>query len=585
MKIPESIFNENILLKLILVVAFGLSISLMISPGALVQQAFLSIFDHDARTIYQSIHGNSINRYPNLGDWLLGAFHPMFLFVSFSTSIFVVLMSSFRKFFMALWLGTAAGLSGLDIVNGILMSDETFSVLIQNLVANSIGGVALALVSSVIAITTEMLFRNGNMGRISKVVISAIGIVSIGLLSSVFLYMSIVVILHPLPIEVRIVTTLPVSGTFGTERPLPSQKLSDNPFALIPTDAQLHRSQLLGFDNLEFRWHKTHDDTTFSLSLYAVSECGLGSELEDLSSEKAVFSKSDVKKVRILGDATGRRELQVDGEQSEILISEAQTRSITTFWLEEGVTNSSLRITQLLGENVKVLAKTSGSITVMMTGILLDRGDERSHLVQRHFSLIVDGEEKRITFVPVAKIPEDGRPECEILSNKSSNSEKFQFDEQMMAGIIIHLQRTGTPSGYLNDFDGQFDLIHPNGWFTAPSVDWKQLPRRGKMALIDLPGSIGEFDIEDIPQEFSHSQRFHGWGDLTASYVDNGRLMINGVYRAAWIGSKRLNPTRWESWPYGYKIALLTALLGVPAGLFSMVMRLWQEDRPLSWSG
>ena len=567
---------------MLMVVAFSLSISLMISPGAMVQQAFFSMFDHDAQTLYESIHGNSVNRYPTLISWLSLAFHPYFLIVALFVSIIVTSMSTFRKFFTALWFATATGLSGLDIVNGMWTSDETMPSLIQNLVANSIGGLALASVSSIIAFVSDMLFGHSNIGRLSKAIISAIGIMSIGLLSSIFLYMSIVLVLHPLRIEARVVTTLPVFGTLGTEKPNASLKVSGNPFALIPTDTQLRRLELLGFDDLEFHWHRTQDDTKFALSLYAVSECNRDSEMEGLISDKAIFSKSGVRDVSILGNST-QRELQIVGEQSGVLISDTKDRSIRTFFLKEGFTESSMRITQLLDKHVKVQAKTSGSITVMMTGPLLESGEGRKNLVQSQFTLIVDGEEKRVTFLPVATIPDDSSPECKILWDQFANSDTFQFDDQIMAGILIQLKRIDTPTGYINESDGQYDLIRPGGWFTAPSVESKQLRGWGKMLHIDLPGSISEFEIEDIPQEFSHSQRFHGWGDLTASYLGDGGLMVSGKFRAAWLGTKRLNPTRWESWPPGFKIALLTALLGAPVGLFRMLMRLWQEDHTLSW--
>ena len=580
--------DKNSYAKLVLIFGFGITISLLISPGGLIQQAFFSLFNQDAQTIYESISEDKITIFSDIAIWLSQAVEPLFLLVSIMIALTSVLMSSFRKFFVVMWLSTALGLSALDVLHLMQSKGFTISVLIENLFANTIGGLLLALIFPAIVWVSEFLVCYANGPMLQRYTISAIGAALIGLASSVMLYLFFAFFLHALPFDARIVTTLSVTGILGTKRPTATQTPSRDDFTLIPTDARMQTIELFVHDNLEVRWNKSQDDTTFSLSLYAVSGCRSGSKLDDIPSEKAIFSQENVSDVRISGDAPTRW-LQIKGEQSKIVISDTPN---SMFWLDEGTTDSSLKITQLLGDDANVQAKTSGNMAIMMTTALLEREGEGSRLVQRRFSLFVDGQEKAISFAPMVSLPEDGIVECKILSNDvadSSRTEKMQFEEQVIAGTLVHIQRTNEPRGYFNDFDGHYDLHQPSGWLKAPAVELPQLTHRrtGKIDFIQLWGSISEIEIDGSPQEFSRSQRFRGFGDLTASYFKDRRLAIAGKFRAAWLGGERLNQTRWEMLPIEFQAGLGSILLAALYWLAKLIvyaMQLWRENRRLFWA-
>ena len=617
---PKELLPRFSYAKLVLIFWFGITISFLISPGYLIQQAFFSLFDQDARTIYEGIYEGGIGSFSNISMWLIQAFDPMFLLISYMIAVSTVLMSSSRKFFTAMWISTALpmfllisymiavstvlmsssrnfftamwistalGLSALDVFYAILAKSLTISDLLQNIIANAIGGLLLALIFPAILWVSEWLFCHARVSMMWKHFVSAFGATLIGLASSVLLYLFFQFFLHALPINARIVTTLPVRGILAAQRPSATQTSSQDDFTLIPTNAKLETLELLVHDNLEVRWNKAQADTTFSLSLYAVSGCDSSSKLDKMPHEKAIFSQENVSDVRISGDAP-MRWLQIKGEQSKIVIS---GKPISLFWLEEGSADSSLQITQFLSDDAHVQAQTSEDVAIMMTTALLEREVERSNLVQRRFSLIVDGQEKELSFAPMARFPEDYIVECKILSNDasdSSRSSKIQFEGQIVAGTLVHIKRTDGPSGYFNDFDGQYDLYHASGHLKAPVVKLPHLfnSRAGKISGIELWESLSEIEIEGSPQTFSPSQRFRGFGDASASYLKDGRLSITGEFHAAWLGSKRLNQTHWERLHIVLKAALVPVLLAVLVWLAKLAkysMRLWREDRRLFW--
>ena len=584
----KELLDGNSYVKLVLIFGFGITISLLISTGGVIQQAFFGLFNQDAPTIYGSISEDNITMFPDIAIWLSQAVEPLFLLVSIMIALTSVLMLSFRKFFIAIWLSTALGLSMLDV--SYLMQSQAFtiSVLIENLFANTVGGLLLALIFPAIVWVSEFLASYATGPMLRRYTISAIGVAFVGLSSSVMLYLFFAFFLHALPFDARIVTTLPVTGMLGTQRPTATRMPSQDDFSLIPTDARMQTIELFGHNNLEVRWNKTQDDTTFSLSLYAVSGCRSGSKLDDIPSEKVIFSQENVSDVRIAGDAPTRW-LQIKGKQSKVVISNTPN---SIFWLDEGTTDSSIKITQFLGDDANVQAKTSGNMAIMMTTELLEREGEGGRLVQRRFSLFVDGQEKEISFAPMASFPEDGIVECKILSNDvadSSRTPKMQFEEQVIAGTLVHIQRTNQPSGYFNDFDGHYDLLQPSGSLKAPAVELPQLIHRrtGKINFIQLWGSISEIEIDGNPRDFSRSQRFRGFGDLTASYLNDGRLGIVGKFHAAWLGGKRLNQTRWENLPVEFQVGLGPVLLAALYCLAKMIMysmQLWRENRRLFWA-
>ena len=371
----------------------------------------------------------------------------------------------------------------------------------------------------------------------------------------------------------------PVSDT-TTKDLSASETKDDNPFSLIPRDAELQKVELLEQASSEFRWLKMHDDTTFSLSIYAFSGCMNDSGLNNPLSDKAIYLRENVRELRFLGDGD-LQEILIDGQQSDFEIF--NTKKSIRFTLKQGATDSSLYISQFLAD-ANLQAKTSGDISIKLTRWLLERGEEKNHFIQRKISLFIDGERKQISFAPLANTLDDQDFDCNILHNEHSGLDHLQFDTDLIAGLFIRIQRTEEPDGYVNDYDGQYELDNLSGWVRTPAVKTRYLSHSGKISKIYLDDSISEIKVEGTPQELSQGHWFDGLGNLTASYIDDGRLYVIGEYCTAWIDGKRINPTQWETFPIAVKIALGTILLTVLGWITQLFAKLWRNDQRFSWA-
>ena len=581
LKVMNKLFTISNLTRLAMALGLTIAISLMISPGYHIQQALYGFFDHTSRTLYESIHGQDVTRYSDLSIWLMQALDPTFLILSFMISLTAVLAHTYRNYFISLWVTTTLGLTGVDVYGMLSTSAFTPSAFTANIVANVIGGFLVAFTLTIITCVVQKNIFRFNLTLISRFTLPAISVTLFGFAVSIFLFQAIVFFFHPLPVDAKIATTFPIAGTIGTER----QGDSQDSFSLVPANVELHRAELFGAPHSTFNWKKTKDDTTFSLTLVAVSGCNTSSALMAIQEHYEIISVGDITEVHISAD-TSMRQLSVDGEQSKVTLFGSP---ISIFWLDYGKVESTRSITQFLGDDTSVSVNTSGSISVMTTSALLDRMDDQSLLANRTFSVSVDGTVTKLTFSAPDNIDKDVPIKCKILSREAFNSENVTINQHVTAGILVRLERTTSPITYFNDSDGMYTISQPSGWFKVPSVELEDLSRSpsGKIGLIELRGSIDQMRINSKIRQLHKNHRFHGYGNLRASYPKDGTLSIAGRFHSAWLDNTRLNLTRWETWPIELRIALMSILIPILFAFRQIILyflALWRDNVLLKWS-
>ena len=412
--------------------------------------------------------------------------------------------------------------------------------------------------------------------------LSRLGLVSTSAALTVLLHLAFSSLLHALPFQARITTHPIVSGAISIAPPSSTIAEVDKPFHLIPENLRLTRLELDSADGLEYHWVKGKSDAIVSLDVYAVSGCFTNEGEIDVLDEDAVYSATNINDIQITSDLK-RQHLVIDGEQTQLRILDA---TILPFWLNKGPDEAFTDITQFLDSSSDVRANTSQNVSVIITGALLETDEEGgAKFVERRFSIIVDGEEEVIIFEPLKYYSPNTPIRCEILSGGLPSQEGVRFSEQAVAGILVRVERVDVPDDARSNFDGMYNLSGVSGWLKVPSVDIGKLARLhlGKLNFVELSGSLAEFSIDGDPQHVTSSQRFSGFGDLTARYLNDGGLSILGEYRAGWIDTKRLNRTKWEALQAELRVPLLGALLGVLYWLSQRAFRLWQRNERIGW--
>ena len=536
-------FRELNLGKCLLITAFGMAISLLISNGYLVQQAFYALFDQNARTIYESLNQNCIPAFPDIREWLTNAFDPLFLSLSVAIAAVVVLgrFSSFQYFLVAIGIAVTGGLSLADAVGMIWQENFAISSFGQNVVANAIAGVLVALFFAAVFGGTQRLFRNSNLRLCLRPLVASTVALGCGVVCSSALQLLLTSALHPLPANVRISGKIPASRII-TSATCSSTK-EDWP-SFIPEDARVQNLSLRWFGDLGVRWNKTQEDTTYSLDVYAVSGCSNISQIEELLDKEPIFSQESFRRVIVntlgkLGSVGGS--LFIDGKQTGISVEGSPVRIV---WLDRDEGDSALDITQFLAEEMAVEARTSGSISAMMTGLLFESAEYQPSVASRDFSIVVDNQEKHITFSPPKEVDTSERLVCRVLQRDVGNEDNILFNSQMLAGLFLQIERTSRPTGIYNQSDGQLSLVDPKGWLEVSGVS--QSHSCGNIGRINVNNPTGRIEIDGNSQELHGDRAFEGFGDITLSYSKDGDVVIQGEYDAAWLGIQRLNQTRKE---------------------------------------
>lgn len=546
-----------------LIVGIGGAISLLISNGGLIQTVFFAfLIEQDARSLYEALYDDAISQFPSLVDWIAAAIHPVFLCLSCAIAAVIVLrpFKSFQSFLLAVGVFTLLGLSLIDAAFLLWQGEYAVGRWIKNLIGNTIGGLAVAFVLAVVIAGSLRLFRSSKIPSPWVPYIASGIALTVGIFSSVLMHLILRSVLHPLPADIRITSGIPTSTI--TVGPVDTSSQNEWP-NLIPKNAEVESLDLTVLDNVEVQWQKTEAQPNYSLSLYAIHGCRDISDFRELAIKEPVFLQESISNVSFLADLK-MSFLFVDGKQTQINIDGSP---IKVGWLDRDGENSTLDIQHLLSEDTTVQARTSGSISAMITGGLPVPEEGQPFRSSERFSLIVDDQEMHVIFSHAAeeRLPEP--MECTALLPNYEDAKVIQFDSHWLVGLFMHIERMESTDLVNSDYDGQLSIVDPKGWLEVKGID----PSHSvdSIGFISIAKPTGRMEFEDTFEDLNGDQAFQGYGEIGFSFSHEGNLLIDGEYYASWLGTRRLNRARFEVGP----LELLVLL--IPLGVLFFWPRKW----------
>jgi hypothetical protein len=208
---------------LFLTLPLALCLSLIISVGPAMQQSLFNAIDYDKSSIYSSVYDDSITTFPSLLDWWsLGAWW-VNLLMGGVIAVFVLRASKLKSLMVATAAGSAVTLTFVDFVGALAQREFYIEDQIANVVANSIGGVAIALLVG-LALWLYWAATTLQLPRTSTLVLSAATLAAFGFGVSGAAYFLLRFVFEPLPATVSATLNTPTSGFYWAEHKSPQKR-------------------------------------------------------------------------------------------------------------------------------------------------------------------------------------------------------------------------------------------------------------------------------------------------------------------------------------------------------------------------
>lgn len=537
--------------KIGIFIGFAVMLALVVAPGVYIQEAVWGLLDKDSHTLYAAVHGDSINRLPTFMDWLSISITSEFMAISVSVAAFAVTRQKRADFLYSIFIGVAVWLSLNDTVWAIREDALSVGLFVKNVISNLVGA-AFVVLLAVVAICASKAISSCGKPLMAKTIVPVV----LGFVCSGMIYGILGLFTHLMPVNAVISLEGAVSGHISRTPPGNLDQQDSRTFTLIPSDLRFERLELAGSDDLSVRWERTKADTDFSVSVHLVDTCWSSSDLDEKPELAPVFVLNNVKAVGIVSNVTSKQ-LQVLGDQSRFEVFDSP---ISSFWVDNEQAVASVDLTEFLGSDARVVTSTDGTISVRLTGSTLVYNENISVLSEKYFTLNVDDIILRIRILPPQFLSDEEASDCSFLAAETDVNGHFKLNDVVVGGVLLIIERTNVPVGYVGDTDGVLRIDRANGWLKVPNISMRNLNgSEGQVKFLSFSSPSSRVVIDGIQLDMTAGQNFSGFGTLFTRYRNDGVLLATGELKGAWVEGKRLNQTRWERVSIELRIALLTA--------------------------
>lgn len=188
------------------------SISLVISTGETIQFYVFSLINGDSTSIYNSAYHQGIIAFPTLRQWLMRCTQWQPLAVASVVVLVSLRETSARRVFIFCLISTWISLLTSDLLSGIINNEISVPYGVENGIADACGALIVASIFLSMILGTSFIYTNIKNSEVCKCITASIAILVVGLAVNILVYYSIDLLYRPLPVNVDIVTSYPVSG-------------------------------------------------------------------------------------------------------------------------------------------------------------------------------------------------------------------------------------------------------------------------------------------------------------------------------------------------------------------------------------
>ncbi|QKD19451.1 hypothetical protein HGP13_33225 [Mesorhizobium sp. NZP2077] len=473
-----------------------------------------------------------------------------------------------------------ATMAMVDTIILTVFGPRSFAAFFQNIVADLLGGNALAFVLAIILIACEYVrqaFWEGSrfVGRL----LSGFAAIILGILASTAAFYVFDFFYRPLPVRFDISLGHPSNGTIIAEPTDPQPKkqfdgqiVSRLPFSFAPNvsaGGEINWASPQGPTKVQ--WSALGTPAKFDAEITLVGGCWdiAGAKA---AGQRAAYSLPNVRTLDFWIDG-GITDLTIDrpnGSSGDLSVTHQR---ISTFSTSKNDASKKIELQQFIYGKAMLGFKTSDSeVSYYVTASAFTVNDEAVRNKPTTLHVNVDGRETAIQLKTKAGLMDGKEPVvCRQIGAPIAFSRRSVDMDAIgsLLGILIKV-KTRADSGFYVVPTQDLKADGESGWITLKGLEPQALSQTPAMhaEMVAIGSGISSAAVNETAETINDT--YDALGDFDGSYDINGRMRFVGVADFLWKNSMRANPTKWESTSseargrlIGWAIAALSVLVSV----------------------
>jgi hypothetical protein len=576
----------------------ALLISFLTSVGPEIQRHATSVVTSDAPTIYSAVYDHSITQFATLSEWLGSALAPPFLIVGLLVAHLSLRLGRLWTVAAAVAFWTAVFLTLMDIVALAFAGELSIGIVFQNIIANILGGIAVAAIVGVaLPVYHGLSDAFPDSTAIAKVASGAI-LVALGTGLSVLSYLALYTFFQPVPVRISAVLDPPVEGYFAPPtqggddaRAERNEATSSHQFSLLPDETakgsvriSSPKGQMLA------GWAARSPRARYDLEVRLVGNC-YDVDLSTVRGGQSALVRKGIREASLKFD-DGFSMFQASSPDGGRFRFDAQAP--VSYWLRKNPRG--LQIEYFVSAGDQFSLASSGKVHFFLGAILMRyEGPGRGSIASRTVELTIDGKTHRLALQFASRGVTGSSGKCRAVSaltpfaQPKSGSGAALPVSSVQVGLLLTLTPTRASEGNYDANASAVSVRKANGWLVVSDLAEEDLRRSevGSARLLSFKGKPIRVEVDGKAIDANEFVPFIAFGRIDGDILQAGRVKLDGVADKLWMGSTRVNPTRWERlaadvqlWIIGGLLALLVALARI---VWWPVMKRYRDEDVNDW--
>lgn len=563
------------------------SISLVISTGETIQFYVFSLINGDSTSIYNSAYHQGIIAFPTLRQWLMRCTQWQLLAVASVVVLVSLRETSARAVFIFCLISTWISLLTSDLLSGIINKEISVRYVVENGIADACGALIVATIFLFMTLGANFIYTKLKNGEVIKYITASMTTLFVGLAANIFVYYSIDFLYRPLPVNVDIVTSYPVSGFWGVDSSKEIEGENGKPNQFFPgdLDGDVFHWNSPTDNGLQIEWRSLSNDPVFDLTIVFFADC---------FDRRINSSKSNTQNNSITLNSIKELKVVLDAGMSEFDTLEAAKMwgrlntnfGPTLFKLDHDNDAKKVTYTQFVDSNATMKILNGGRELVFFVNAALTATAGKGLIdSNRTLNFEIDGKKYSVRSELVRARSEEEVLKCRTLVSKDvfEGVQKNIAGSARYFGVLFSITKRQSSSGVYGIEDNELTVRGGNGWVTLTrSEDASSGSQAASLDFLSFEGSVVRFDIDGVPVSSQPIDQYHIFGDLTAQLDSPKNMRFVGKAKALWKNGVRLNPTKWEklSWePRLFLMSLIVSVLGISRYLATRL----KENADIQW--
>ena len=554
--------------KLACSIGISVGVAALVSHGLDYAKVVEATADLSSGRLYERIEPGGILLRRYLGDWSTAWIHWFWLAWGVAVAWAAMTRTTKRKAVWTVGLGITFGWMGLGA--WYWANEGTLEQFGGDILLNITAGLIGSAIFLLAVVTEEELWqeKEGADGtRRTGYKFGAIGGIYC-LVVMVGMYYAVGVFVQVRKVDIRVAAQPPLQVVAGGK----TWKKEEFNFGGTGKDGETNEVSVIYGDGLTWVWEAKGDQETRKVFVVALGECYSIEEASTKAEEIGEIQSDRVQRVEVRNKARILNST-IRGKQKTIEVEGDELRVV---WIGEEDSDGKRGLKEFLSGKHDVVGSTEGVLEFFSNTLTLRREEaEKLEAVDVIWEVTLDDVVHTIR-MPPRKLEslEDSRETCKAVE-MSKHQDRVVTGEVGLGGLYLRVDPTDSSEWNRGRTDGSWRFGKPSGWVEFGQRTRDELSRalRSQIGAIWIENGVEDVFIDWRKAEIPMEARFRGHGDASVWYSNEGRVITEGSFHAAWLGGGRINRTTWESMSTEIRGMVVTGVVTVLAAVVTIVYR------------